>query len=261
MRAGREDEVPGAEKMKSPAPLQGDPRTPELERLLVEDPYEVPVRGKERKNRTNNLFIREDSPSTAQIQERKNRMRRLISRDNVSSPMVGGRQGAALIKERKNRTKNLSFQGDTSDTISGAHQSSSSQPSSTRREERENRMKNPSFHEDIPDTASESHPSSSVIEWEGGGGASESNSSENWKRPASEEAEVVDPPRQYRRLRKAYAAPTSKTSIQVEVFSSDSSEGFCLRQDRPGIKSSQPVEDRDSACVPPVFCYQGGNRR
>lgn len=66
-----------AEKMESSAPLPGDPRTLELERLLVENPYEVLVRGKERKDRTKNLFVREDTTGAAQIKERKNKKKNL----------------------------------------------------------------------------------------------------------------------------------------------------------------------------------------
>lgn len=48
-----------AKKMKSPAQLPEDPLTPELEKLLAEDPYEVLVKIKEgeRKNETKSLVI------------------------------------------------------------------------------------------------------------------------------------------------------------------------------------------------------------
>lgn len=48
-------------KIKSPAPLLEDPRTPKLEKLLTEDPHKVMVKTntEETKNRTKNMSIRE----------------------------------------------------------------------------------------------------------------------------------------------------------------------------------------------------------
>lgn len=45
--------------MKSPAPLPEDPMTPEFEKLLIEDPYEVSVKSKKerKKTRANNFAI------------------------------------------------------------------------------------------------------------------------------------------------------------------------------------------------------------
>lgn len=56
-----------ARKIKSLPPLPEDPMTPELEKLLTKDPYEVPVKAKkggERKNRTKSLSIREGASDT-----------------------------------------------------------------------------------------------------------------------------------------------------------------------------------------------------
>lgn len=93
-----------AKKMKSLVPLHEDPRAPELERLLAEDPYEVSpqIKEGERKNRTKSLFIRGDAPgamtgsdqsslseSRARKKNTKNRMKGLVIQDNTSSVMSG----------------------------------------------------------------------------------------------------------------------------------------------------------------------------
>ena len=58
-----------AKTIRSPAPLPEDPRSPELERLLTEDPYVVPPKMKKeegKKTRVKNMALREkvsDAPT------------------------------------------------------------------------------------------------------------------------------------------------------------------------------------------------------
>ena len=101
-------------------------------------------------------------------------------------------------------------------------------PKTKKEEGKKTRAKNLAIRKKISDAPMESYqssPSVSITDEEVEEEEErEAQSSQGGKRSASEDAEEVDPPRTFKHLRKAHAAPTGQTSAPMEPICSSSSE-------------------------------------